>query len=106
MDQEVEKIYMWHRDIKFACTSSKQHFKVMETYFKFGIDDLELESQSIKYNVHGVSVKSFPWLRARFQSQAFYTETNQSQSSIHVNIMVPGVTGIFLLKHPVAVEDS
>ena len=40
------------------------------------------------------------------QSQAFFTESNQSQSSIHVNIMVPGVTGIFLLKHPVALEDS
>ena len=31
------------------------------------------------------------------QSQAFSTESNQSQSYIHVNIMVPGVTGNFLL---------
>ena len=35
------------------------------------------------------------------QSQAFSTESNQSQTSIHVNIMVPGVTGNFLLGIPV-----
>ena len=35
------------------------------------------------------------------QSQAFSTESNQSQSSIHVNIMVPGVTVNFFLGHPV-----
>ena len=35
------------------------------------------------------------------QKQAFSTESNQSQSSIHLNIMVPGVTGNFLLEHPV-----
>ena len=35
------------------------------------------------------------------QKQAFSTESNQSQSSIHLNIMVPGVTGNFLLGHPV-----
>ena len=35
------------------------------------------------------------------QSQAFSTESNQSQSSIHVNIMVPGVTVNFLLGLPV-----
>ena len=35
------------------------------------------------------------------QSQAFSSESNQSQSSIHVNIMVPGVTGKFFLGHPV-----
>ena len=33
------------------------------------------------------------------QSQAFSTESNQSQSSIHVNIMVPGVTRNFFLGH-------
>ena len=38
------------------------------------------------------------------QSQAFFTESNQSQSSIHVNIMVPCVTGNFLLKHPVYIR--
>ena len=36
------------------------------------------------------------------QSQAFSTESNQSQSSIHVNIMVPGVAGNFLLGYPVS----
>ena len=38
------------------------------------------------------------------QSQAFSTESNRSQSSIHVNIMVPGVTGKFFLGHPVYKE--
>ena len=40
------------------------------------------------------------------QSQAFSTESNRSQSSIHVNIMVPGVTGNFILKHPVCCSDT
>ena len=35
------------------------------------------------------------------QSQAFSSESNQSQSSICVNIMVPGVLGYFLLGNPV-----
>ena len=38
------------------------------------------------------------------QSQAFSTESNQSQSSIHVDIMVP--RGTFLLKHPVLGKTS
>ena len=36
------------------------------------------------------------------QSQAFSTESNQSQSSIHVNIMAPGVKVNFFLGHPVS----
>ena len=40
------------------------------------------------------------------QSQAFSTESIQSQSSIPVNIMVPGVMWKFFLGHPVLTYEE
>ena len=52
-------------------------------------------------STYQVSNKNFPMTPGSIlsQSQAFSNESNQSQSSIHVNIMVPGVTRNFFLGH-------
>ena len=77
---------------------------LVQTFVEFfRIEDLDERLLLKKLHTTGCPNKKFPVTPGSIlsQSQAFSTESNQSKSSIHVNIMVPGVMGNFLLGHPV-----